>query len=264
MARKRAKAATGDDPLDHRDDDHLVDDEGDDGARGETSDAPRKITAKDRQEHLTLLYGLRQQGIHLLRQRGFEQPKTEAIGDCWLIALLAGCELEVSLVPNLSANQRKEHLSPWRQRLAEFAPHIDTKGLDKNGVPLGIDYLKAIADHFSVSVSVIQQCEKKDDWQRTRTAISTKVKPWKKDFHFGDHQPGVHVCMGLMLQKNILQIELSAGVAAGASKSHQFARMIPITCTQTDADCALCCSHSPLRRLGVVGFAQHAVTWDAP
>lgn len=180
----------------------------------------RKPNSKAREEHLLLLFRLRQQGVELLKEMGgYVQPKTEGVGDCWLISLLAGRELEMSLVPELSDKDRKEQLMPWRKRLAEFAPDVDTKGLDKNSQALGIDYLKHVAFHFGVSRSVIEQCEHTNDWSKTRALISKKLKPWEKAKYFGTHQQAVHVCMGLMLQKNILEIELESSVQVGNGES---------------------------------------------
>ena len=60
---------------------------------------PRKPTSTAREEHLLQLFGLRQQGVELLKEKGgFVQLETEGLGDCWLISLVAGCELEMSFV----------------------------------------------------------------------------------------------------------------------------------------------------------------------
>jgi hypothetical protein len=185
-------------------------------------DNRRKPNSKAREEHLLQLLRLRKRGVQLLKDMGgYVQLETEGLGDCWLISFLAGCELDLSLVPKLSEKQRTEHLMPWRERLAEFAPDVDTKGFDKNGVALGIDYLKHVAFHFGVLRTVVERCERMNDWSKTRAEISKKLKPWKKAKHFGTHQQSVHVCMGLMLQKNILEIDLAGHVSTGEGESLQ-------------------------------------------
>ena len=183
-------------------------------------DIRRKPNPQKREEHLLLLLHLRLRGVELLKEKGgYVQPKTEGLGDCWLISLLAGCELEMSLVPELSDKERKEHLMPWRKRLAEFAPDVDTKGFDKNDKALGIEYLKHVAFHFGIGRELVEQCEHTNNWSKTRAFISKKVKPWVKAKHFGADQQAVHVCMGLILQKNILEIELESSVQTGNGES---------------------------------------------
>ena len=45
---------------------------------------------KQRLDHLECMGKLRQEGCQILKEGGFVQLKTEAMGDCWLIAILAG------------------------------------------------------------------------------------------------------------------------------------------------------------------------------
>ena len=54
-------------------------------------DAARGQKAAMRKEHLDVLSTLRKRGKEKL-ERGMKQWRTEAVGDCWLISLLAGSD----------------------------------------------------------------------------------------------------------------------------------------------------------------------------
>ena len=161
-----------------------------------------------RNEHLAQVDVLRAEGLQQMNAAGMRQQNTEAKGDCWLIALLAGQEITESIIGGVTNKQRMSLLTPWRTQLAEFAPHIDTKGLTMSGKVLGIEYLKRIAMYFSVSSEVIKGCEVTNDWTEARRVITEALHPWKLPKHYGVFQEPVHVCMGVMLRKNILEIDL--------------------------------------------------------
>ena len=139
---------------------------------------------------------------------GMHQHRTEAVGDCWLIALLAGHEVDVAIIGGVSSEQRKTLLTPWRMKLAEFAPHMDTKGFNMKGEELGVEYLKKIAMYFGVTTALIKACEVNNNWTKARGVISKALTLWKKPMHFGKYQEPVHVCMGVFLRKNILEIDI--------------------------------------------------------
>ena len=161
-----------------------------------------------RKEHLAQVDVLRAEGLQQMNAAGMRQQSTEAKGDCWLIALLAGQEITESIIGGVTNKQRMSLLTPWRTQLAEFAPHIDTKGLTMSGKVLGIEYLKRIAMYFGVSSEVIKACEVKNDWTEVRLGITKALDPWKLPRHYGTFQEPVHVCMGVILRKNILEIDL--------------------------------------------------------
>ena len=53
-------------------------------------DAARGRKAAMRKEHLAMILALRERGKEMLQKGGMKQWPTEAVGDCWLISLLAG------------------------------------------------------------------------------------------------------------------------------------------------------------------------------
>ena len=174
-------------------------------------EAKRKTKAElqvKRNEHVAQVDVLRAEGLQQMNAAGMRQQRTEAVGDCWLIALLAGQEIKESVIGGVTNEQRKKLLTPWRMQLAEFAPHIDTKGVTMSGEKLGIEYLKRIAMYFGVSSEVIKGCEVTNDWTEARRVITEALHPWKLPKHYGVFQEPVHVCMGVMLRKNILEIDL--------------------------------------------------------
>ena len=194
----------------------LVDDDDSDGGGDDRTaiddDAERQKRRQDkvqeREEHVLQVAQLRKEGMQVLRAAGMQQQKTEGVGDCWLIALLAGHEIDAGIIDDFSPEQRKTLLTPWRLKLFDIAPHIDTKCFMISGEELGIEYFKKIAMYFSVPSHVIQACEVTNDWTKTHRLISRALTPWKKPKHFGKFQEPVHVCMGLILQKNIMEIDL--------------------------------------------------------
>ena len=188
----------------------LVDDDSEEDSN--INDAGREEQRREktvkREEHMLQVSELRAEGLQRMSAAGMHQHRTEAVGDCWLIALLAGHEVDVSIIGDVSPQERKNFLTPWRMKLAEFAPHIDTKGFTMLKVELGIGYLKKIAMYFGVSSEVIQACEVANNWEKARKVISKALIPWKKAMHFGKFQEPVHVCMGVMLRMNILEIDI--------------------------------------------------------
>ena len=99
----------------------------------------RRVKVVKRAEHLHVVYELRAAGLQQMSAAGMHQHRTEAVGDCWLIALLAGHEVDVAIIGGVSSEQRKTLLTPWRMKLAEFAPHMDTKGFNMKGEELGVE-----------------------------------------------------------------------------------------------------------------------------
>ena len=190
----------------------LVDDDSDedssntDAAREEKRREKAAMQVK-REEHLRQVSQLRAEGLQEMSLAGMHQQRTEAVGDCWLIALLAGHEVDVSIIADVSPELRKTLLTSWRTKLAEFAPHIDTMGFTMHNEELGVEYLKKIARYFGVPSAVIKACED-NNWTKARGFISKALNPWKKALHFGKFQEPVHVCMGVMLRKNILEIDI--------------------------------------------------------
>ena len=90
-------------------------------------DAARGQKAAMRKEHLDVLSTLRKRGKEML-ERGMKQWRTEAVGDCWLISLLAGSAgFDAEQVRSFTKDQRNTFLTPWRKTLVEVAPDVDTK-----------------------------------------------------------------------------------------------------------------------------------------
>ena len=83
--KKRARERGADD--DGADDDN--DDHPQQGPPTTTSIAEKSKKEALRMEHLSLMVDLRNEGLEYLRRQGLERKKTEAKGDCWLLALLA-------------------------------------------------------------------------------------------------------------------------------------------------------------------------------
>ena len=164
--KKRARERGADD--DGADDDN--DDHPQQGPPTTTSIAEKSKKAL-RMEHLSLMVELRNEGLEYLRRQGLERKKTEAKGDCWLLALLAD-QLPATLLSGLTKEQRKEHLSVWRKRLFDFAPNVDTQ-LEHVDTKLGKVYLNEVAMLFDVKEEV------RADATKTKAAIMEKLEPWK-------------------------------------------------------------------------------------
>jgi len=189
----------------------LVDDDSEeDSINDDGREERRRVKAVKRAEHLQQVTELRAAGLQQMSAAGMQQHRTEAVGDCWLIALLAGHEVDVAIIGGVSSEQRKMLLTPWRMKLAEFAPHMDTKGFNMKSEELGIEYLKKIAMYFGAPTAVIKACEAGNNWTKARDFISKALKLWKKPQHFGMYQEPVHVCMGVFLRKNILEIDIQS------------------------------------------------------
>ena len=173
-------------------------------------DAARGQKAAMRKEHLAMILALRKKGKEMLQNGGMTQWPTEALGDCWLISLLAGSPgIDAQQAPRFTDNQRNTLLTSWRETLVEVAPHVDTKCFSMSGEALGIEYLKHVASNFMVSNALIDKHSLTGEWGSrcaVRKSIRTAVKPWKEPFWYGKYQQAVHVCTGLILKKNVLEI----------------------------------------------------------
>ena len=189
----------------------------DDGSN-EERDAARERKAALRNQHLNVLRELRERGKKMLLEGGMQQLRTEGVGDCWLIGLLAGSEgFDAQQVQRFTDNQRNKLLTPWRKRLVEVAPHVDTKCFTMSGEPLGIEVFKQVASSF-VSAHAIRKQEEANQWGeecRVRNKMKSLLQPWAQPYHFGKNQQAVHVCMGLILKKNILEIEFRGRIVMG-------------------------------------------------
>ena len=106
----------------------------------------RREKAVKRAEHMLQVSELRAEGLQRMSAAGMHQHRTESVGDCWLIALLAGHEVDVSIIGDVSPQERKNFLTPWRMKLADFAPHIilyyvplaDSVEVPRGGVHFGL------------------------------------------------------------------------------------------------------------------------------
>ena len=167
-----------------------------------------------RNQHLNVLRELRERGKKMLLEGGMKQLPTEGVGDCWLIALLAGSKgFDPQQLRRFTDQQRKDLLTPWRKRLVDIAPHVDKRCFTMSGEPLGIEYLKQFASSFT-SPDVIRKQEATNQWGdrcRVRNEIKKALQPWAEPYHFGKNQQAVHVCMGLILKQNILEFEFHHG-----------------------------------------------------
>ena len=86
-------------------------------------DAARGQKAAMRKDHLEMILALRERGKEMLQKGGMKQWRTEAVGDCWLISLLAGSEgLDAEQVRSFTDDQSNTFLTPWRKTLVEVAP----------------------------------------------------------------------------------------------------------------------------------------------
>ena len=142
--------------------DAAVEDEVDVGVREDWNNAAREATrgkkAAMRNDHLAMILALREGGKEMLKGGGLQQWSTEGIGDCWLISLLAGSGVfDAEQVQIFTKDQRKDHLTPWREKLVKVAADVDTKCFSMSGEPLGIEYLKHVASNFLVSNAVIEK-----------------------------------------------------------------------------------------------------------
>ena len=82
----------------------------DDGSN-EERDAARERKAALRNQHLNVLRELRERGKKMLLEGGMQQLRTEGVGDCWLIGLLAGSEgFDAQQVRRFTDNQRARAL----------------------------------------------------------------------------------------------------------------------------------------------------------
>ena len=68
---------------------------------------------------------------------------------------------------------------------------------------------------FRVSEQVVRADATKENFRKTKAALNKALNPWKADLYFGDNQRAVHACMGLLLQKNILEIDVYGSAADG-------------------------------------------------
>ena len=116
--------------------------------------------------------------------------------------------------------------------------------------------------YFGVPATVINSCEVTRDWTKTRTLISKALSPWKKPKHFGKFQEPVHVCMGVMLQQNILEIELPSLTRSATSmlpaKSLLRCAASPALLLTFLTVCMHACMHRPLQRVDAVGLQRQA------
>ena len=116
----RRKAAMRGDKRESRE--RLVEEDDSDGGGDDLTaiddDAERQKRRKDklreRGEHVVQVAQLRKEGMQVLRAAGMRQLETEGVGDCWLIALLAGHELDAGNIQHFSPEQRQALLTPWR------------------------------------------------------------------------------------------------------------------------------------------------------
>ena len=259
QAERRVEEAPKPDRLVEDDSSDDDDNDGDDKARDarRRAKAVRDQKATKREEHMKLVTDLREEGLEKFAESGMVRSTTEGFGDCWLIAILAGHELESALVKSLSPEQRKEKLTPWRIKLSEFAPHMDTKGTTLSGEMLGLEYLKQVARLFQVEESVIESCERTKSWKKTRDSISKKLQAWKKPLYFGTYQEPVHVCMGLMLHKNILEIDIES-ISKVSTCMLRAPLLLPVRRCKHAMFCVHACVHRLLQRVDAVG-----VEWQA-
>ena len=83
----------------------------------------RREKAVKRAEHLHQVTELRAAGLQQMSAAGMHQHRTEAVGDCWLIALLAGHEVDVAIIGGVSSEQPRCRILLQFRPLATFFPH---------------------------------------------------------------------------------------------------------------------------------------------
>jgi hypothetical protein len=153
------------------------------------------------QEFSRNMYGtaLAQLEEHLKRM------KTEGVGDCWLLSILAGFEVkDPELVAGLNPQQREEICTSRRKDIVSWA--ADWK---RNG---GFRFL---CDQLGITISGDDEAAKKKASQE----VQERLKPWREAFHYGYNQTEMHAITGWFLERNMLQIDRDAQQCTGHKES---------------------------------------------
>ena len=158
-------------------------------------------------------------GYEQLKNAGLEQPKTEGVGDCWLISILANHELETQFVQKLTPRERVVHLNPWRMKVVEFMTSVEEGKGEMHpklyGRALDQDTFERFAMMLtgeSIGATTVDELKSK------RKNMLKILTPWKQAKHYGEGQQAIHTAMGLLLKCNILEIDVSVPVTFGMSK----------------------------------------------
>lgn len=158
-----------------------------------------------------------ERGLNILEQAGFKrQSPCEAIGDCWMISIIAGHErrIPINYIKAISPATRKSVLTKLRKDLFMFLTTVaedSSKGL-------------AVAEIMKVAawLGVTAPDEATTARQRTAAvlrAIAAKLSPWKEDFHYGANQQLMHAGLAWMQQRNVLDID-AIGISRGECELH--------------------------------------------
>ena len=127
------------------------------------------------------------------RVRHLQTTKTEGVGDCWLLSIMAGFEVkDPKLVRKVDDAQRKTICTSRRHAIVEFAASSK-----KNGAFRFLCEMCALEVDFKDKNSV----------QTAEGAIAARLKDWKKPLHYGRDQEIMHPCAGWYFKRNILVMD---------------------------------------------------------
>ena len=115
-------------------------------------------------------------------QQGMERWETEGVGDCWLLTILAGWELnDPDVVYKVPQERRGAICTSRRNAIVNMA--ADAK---KNSA------FRLLCEMCGLTVDF----KNPTDVQRAESEISKRLADWKKEKHYGMDQNLMHQCTG--------------------------------------------------------------------
>ena len=137
-------------------------------------------------------------------QQGMERWETEGVGDCWLLTILAGWELnDPDVVYKVPQERRGALCTSRRNAIVNMA--ADAK---KNSA------FRLLCEMCGLTVDFKNPA----DVRRAESEISKRLADWKKERHYGGgDQNLMHACTGWFLQRNLLNIDFPERVMPGYS-----------------------------------------------
>ena len=175
-----------------------------DGA--ETSSAARKKPPaaereRARKDVVKFVRQLHNDGRAWFRRQGFQPVRTEAAGDCWLIAIMAGREIPRNCVVDVG-NKRETLCTARRKDVVDLFTTLGSGDSSAEfqlavasvcGVDFDVEELRRGNPRSDAVLGVLAEA-------RDRLAI------WLKPLYFGNGQSLMHMGLGRVLGRNILTI----------------------------------------------------------
>ena len=181
---------------------------------------PEVVTrpARKKKKRVAFARRVHERGLNILEQAGFKrQSPCEGRGDCWMISIMAGhdARIPINKIERFTDARRKVILTKLRSDLFKFLTTVP----EDASKDLTVAEIMKVAAWLGVTDSTVQATTARQRLVHVLPAISSKLSPWKKNFHYGKHQQLMHAGLAWMQNRNVLDIDV-IGIAQGECELH--------------------------------------------